>query len=272
MELGKFGGYLVGVVVLILGVFGFGYFGSDGGEEGIRVASFNGQIFGDSKISKVGVEYYVDLVSGYDLFFLLEIRDKDGSSFREVCSGLEDYGYSCLVSERAGRSSSKEQVGVVWDASVLNVSSVYSVEDEGDLFEREPVVVLLDSKHQTGRADSPIEFWVVHLKPANVSSELASLERAIGDDLVGQSSGEAMGTVVIGDLNADCDYYDREEGVHFDSWDWVIGDGEDTTTGRTDCAYDRIVVSGVKVLGSGVVAIDEEVSDHHLVWARFAGD
>jgi len=234
---------IVGVLVLVAGFFGLG--GED--VEGIKVASFNGQVFGDSKIGKVGVDYYVDLVRDYDLFFLLEIRDKDGSSMIEVCDSLAAYNYSCLVSERAGRSSSKEQVGVIWDLNEVNVSYVYSVDDLNDSFEREPVVV----------ESSAGTFWVVHLKPSNVSQELDALETMIDEDVV-----------LIGDLNADCDYYDADKETHFDSWDWVIGDEVDTTSGESDCAYDRVVARNVDVIGSGVEEIDSEVSDHNLVWVR----
>jgi len=252
-------GYLVGVVVLIAGVFGgFLGFGGDVGEEGIRVASFNGQIFGDSKIDKVGVDYYVDLIRGYDLFFLLEIRDKDGSSFDAVCDELVDYNYSCFVSERAGRSSSKEQVGVVWDSARVNVSSVYSLNDSEDVFEREPVIVGTDFGH---------EFWVVHLKPDDVVSEMSALEDVVKNRSADYADGADEGVVLIGDFNADCSYY--SERAHFLDWRWLIGDEVDTTTGRTDCAYDRVVVSdSVNVIGSGVVEIEGEVSDHHLVFVE----
>lgn len=67
----KLGASIVGVVILILGVLGFSSFDSDSSGDGIRVASFNGQIFGDSKIESVGVDYYVELVRGYDVLFLL---------------------------------------------------------------------------------------------------------------------------------------------------------------------------------------------------------
>jgi len=60
------------IVVLVLGGVGYFMMGSNSG--GLKVASFNGEVFGDAKISNVGVDYYVDLVSDYDLFFLLEIK------------------------------------------------------------------------------------------------------------------------------------------------------------------------------------------------------
>jgi len=240
---------LMSILILLAGLFGFDL--DSGEEEGLLVGSFNAQVFGDSKIEKVGAEYYVDLVRDYDLFFLLEIRDKDGSSFDSVCEALVEYNYSCLVSERAGRSSSKEQVGVIYRDG-LNVSLV-EVLDEGDFFEREPVVVVANGT----------TFYVLHLKPSDVSNELSSLEKVLG--VRSQGLG---GVVLIGDLNADCLYYDNDKESHFDSWDWWTGDGVDTTSGATDCAYDRVVSRDVEVLGSGAVEIDEDVSDHNLIWVE----
>jgi deoxyribonuclease-1-like protein len=247
-----FGAFVI-LAIGVLGFFGFGEFSSD---SGVRVASFNGQVFGDAKLEKVGVDYYVDLIRGYDVFFLLEIRDLDGSSFDEVCLAMGEYNYSCVVSERSGRSSSKEAVGIFWDGGKVNFSYVYSLNDSGDFFEREPVVVGFDGLP---------EFWVLHLKPANVSSELEALEDAVG--VRDKEEGVRDGVVLIGDLNADCGYYSGRG--HFLDWVWVVGDDVDTTVGATDCAYDRVVVSGsVEVKGWGVEEVGEDVSDHYLVWVE----
>lgn len=235
-------GGLIGVGVLIVGFLGFSFFGGDS----IRVASFNGEVFGDAKISEIGVDYYAGLIGDYDLFFLLEIRDKDGSSFRKVCDSL--VGYECYLSNRSGRSVSKEQVGVFWRNESLDVIGFGAVDDEEDLFEREPIFVELDNG---------MVFYVVHLKPEDVALEMGALEEVVGEE---------DRVVLIGDFNADCDYYDDEVGGYFSSWNWVIGDGVDTTTGASDCAYDRVITKGVRVIDSGVVGIDEDVSDHKLVF------
>jgi hypothetical protein len=288
--MGKMIGVIGGIVVLVFGVFGFSFFGTDltdYTDSGLRVASFNGEVFGDAKIRNVGVDYYVDLITEYDLFFLLEIRDADGSSFWEVCDALR--GYECLISERSGRSVSKEAVGVFYRVG-LNVSGFGDIlgtdltdftDEEGEVddfrfngsvggilplgnenvgaFERAPVYLEVNG----------VSYFVVHLSPENVYREFEALEALVSGDGY-QVTGDR--TVVIGDMNADCDYY--SSGVDFseeDGWVWVIGDDADTASGFKDCAYDRIIVSSeVEVLGSGVVGIDGMVSDHNLVWARFA--
>ena len=238
---------LAGIILLVISFLGLQYFPS--GEDTIKVASFNAQIFGDTKISKIGVDYYKDLIEDYDLFFLLEIRDIDQSSFQQVCDSLTNY--NCLISNRSGRSTSKEQIGVFYKNESLNIIEFKSLTDNEDKFEREPVFLKLDNG---------LIFHIVHLKPTNVSQELTALEELV-------TTG-----VLIGDFNADCDYYNNEEEIHLDSWNWIIKDDADTTTTKTDCAYDRIIVANsIEVSDFGIVEIDEDVSDHKLIWAEITG-
>jgi len=239
---------LIGAIVLII-LGGAGYFFIGGGDSGLRVASFNGEVFGDAKISNVGVDYYVDLISDYDLFFLLEIRDADNSSFEELCSELD--GYDCYLSGRSGRTISKEAVGV-FARSDLGVLKLEEYNDSEDYFERVPVHIVVDG----------VMYWAVHLSLDDVYRELEALEVLVSSEEFVVSSG----TVVLGDMNADCDYY--SSGVDFDSWDWVIGDDADTASGFKNCAYDRVITKNVEVLDSGVREIDVRVSDHNLVWVE----
>ena len=292
---------VIGAIVLVVLGGAFMWSSEFGGrwseeEYGLRVASFNGEVFGDAKISNVGVDYYKDLISDYDLFFLLEIRDADGSSFDELCGALAPKndsdgnfnpwdGYDCYLSERQGRSISKESVGVfyrrnlsvsglneyVGDDVPLGEGENLSTDEHGRAqtgeFERVPVWIDVFPEGVDGNLNG-IRFWVVHLNPDDVYREMEVLELAVGDTVYGE--GDIDGAVVIGDLNADCEYY--SSGVDFsveDGWTWVIGDDADTTSGFSDCAYDRIIVSsGVGVLDSGVREIDARVSDHNLVWAE----
>ena len=269
---------IVGIIVLVLGGGAWLFLGGVAeAEDSIKVASFNAEIFGDAKISNVGVDYYVDLVSDYDLFFLLEIRDVDNSSFEELCGAL--VGYECYLSARSGRTISKEAVGV-FVKNDLNVSRFGEYEDDTipSVFERAPVWidVSLSPRDNSGE---PVRYWAVHLNHDDVYREMEALEILVGENIVARNSVPSnLGTdvpfssgktIVLGDMNADCDYY--SSGVDFDGWNWVIGDDADTASGFKDCAYDRIIVSsGVEVLGSGVVPIDSLVSDHNLVFVEVA--
>ena len=51
--------------------------------------------------------------------------------------------------------------------------------------------------------------------------------------------------ILMGDLNADCNYLSQTELEKIDLYHeyiWLIGSEEDTTVSKTDCAYDRIII------------------------------
>jgi hypothetical protein len=54
----------------------------------------------------------VRAVDQYDIVFLQEIRDNDGSAFVKLCARLPDY--ECINSSRAGNTSYKEQIGLLY--------------------------------------------------------------------------------------------------------------------------------------------------------------
>ncbi len=91
--------------------------------------------------------------------------------------------------------------------------------------------------------------------------------------------------IILGDLNADCRYFD-EDGptpLRAAGYVWIIQNAADTTTKTTDCTYDRIIITedarGDYTGGSGVFKFDAvygltydettAVSDHYPVYAEF---
>lgn len=222
----------------------------------IKVANWNLQIFGDTKASKPELmNFYVSTLTNYDIAFVQEIRDADGSSFRDLCAMLTNY--DCQVSSRAGRSTSKEQYGIIYKKGITAQVKDYNP-DAQDRWERPPVEVLFDVEGYQFRA------YNIHTKPEAVKSELASLEQIVSTN--GNS-------IILGDLNADCDYYNNPANAELDSWNWVIGDQEDTTSSATDCTYDRIIMDAdayQEYVTNGVfkTGITKDVSDHYLVWVE----
>jgi deoxyribonuclease-1-like protein len=223
-------------------------------------ATWNLQIFGTTKASKPElIDYYADKMDDYDLVFVQEIRDKSGTAFPVLCDELE--GFECLVSSRAGRSSSKEQVGVVFNdkVEVLDVNDWALFDGMYEFFERPPVLVRV-------RVGGEVFLFVsLHAKPGDIVSELEHLEVLLG--------GYGGRIIVIGDLNADCSYFDRDDESVFVDWFWVVGDDVDTTVASSSCAYDRLVLNG-DAFGSFVDfgVMDDVVvrqSDHFLVWGLF---
>ena len=87
-------------------------------------ASFNIQVFGASKYSKTLVkDQIVTILRRYDISTIQEIRESSGESFPKLVADMnaqEDI-YDFHVGERQGRSSSKEQVGFIWNRNMFSM-------------------------------------------------------------------------------------------------------------------------------------------------------
>mgnify|MGYP001384057863 CR=1 FL=1 len=231
------------------------------GTEKISIAAWNMQVFGRAKAeNSTLMEGYADLIDEYDMVLVQEIRDETGTAFSELCSLLP--GYSCFTSSRSGRTSSKEEYGVIYKSSRIRVVSYQDMNpDPLDRWERPPLALEIKAGSENSSA---IFIYVLHAKPSDVFSELNHLENLI------ENASEP--TIIIGDLNADCSYFNREKSQLFESWNWLIGDEEDTTTGKTDCAYDRIIINSPACpfqSGYGIEKnVTSELSDHYIIWVE----
>lgn len=212
----------------------------------IKIATWNMQIFGDSKANNQELmNAYVDKISNYDIFFIQEIRDSDGSAFDKLCSMLP--AYNCKESSRAGRSTSKEQYGAIYKKEITLQDFKDYNPDELDRFERPPALFKFNN----------INFVIIHTKPDDVENEMNNLE-----DIIGSSD-----YILAGDLNADCDYYNNDQS-EFANYNWIIKDSEDTTVSATNCAYDRyITTKDIEIKAYGIdKEITEDMSDHYIIW------
>lgn len=221
----------------------------------IKISSWNLQIFGDTKASnEIIMEKYINKINNYDIIFIQEIRDIDGSSFNELCSSLNDY--NCEISSRAGRSTSKEQYGLIYKKELKFISFLDYNPDAQDRWERPPMKAFFDMGNYN------LTLINFHAKPSDVQIELSYLEDV--------SNGKNV--IIIGDLNADCDYYNNDEEIEFDSWNWLITDDMDTTVSNSDCAYDRIIINqnlNNKIKDIGIDKnVSSEESDHYLIWVE----
>lgn len=222
-----------------------------------KILNWNFQIFGDKKASNSTLmDFYVNTITNFDIAFVQEIRDHDDSAFNTLAARLTNY--ECRVSSRAGRSSSKEQYGIISKKGIMVREVVDHNPDNENRWERPPVEVLFDVD------GSKIRVYNIHLKPEAVKAELAALETIVSTN--GSS-------VVLGDLNADCNYYNNSANNELDSWHWVITDEQDTTSKKTDCAYDRIILNedaykNYSTSGVFKTGITPEISDHYGVWVE----
>ena len=233
----------------------------------LKIANWNMQIFGLSKANDAKLmNSYVDKIKQYDIIFLQEIKDETGTASRTLCNMLIDY--NCKLSSRSGTTSSKEQYLVVYRKNISLVDfEDYNIENYTEQFERPPIKTIFQinyssyiSLNETNNTYYNITIWNIHIKPDNVTRELSNLQSIIS---------YAPSTIILGDFNADCDYYKPENSTLFRGWNWIVKDDQDTTVGNTNCAYDRILMDNelfLRVTGSRIdTAITKEQSDHYIV-------
>lgn len=234
------------------------------------IASFNVQIFGVSKANNnYVVEALGDIIEDYDIIAFQEIRDKSEASFPQLMfRELNSYDY--LVSDRLGRSTSKEQAAFIYDSSKFRNVEAVVYPDVNDVFEREPYI----GYFQYGGFSFVI--IQIHVKPTDAQEEIKHLEDVVEWAKQHYNDNDVF---IIGDLNADCAYY--KEGTELKDYYWIIPDSADTTVGKNVCAYDRIITNNdyshmIKDWGVDRYSndgIDDEdlisaISDHYPVYVK----
>ena len=232
---------------------------------GITIASWNLQIFGQDKASDPALmAKYANMIGKYDIVFVQEIRDISEASFNKLCTLLPDY--SCLSSSRAGRSSSKEQIGLIYKKGIiiLEFTDYNTNSDYQQYFERPPVkaIVQISDTYEGNIVNKNLTIFNIHTKPEDVTNEMSYLEQIVIRD-----STPNQPLIISGDLNYACDYRDTSK-VFFNGYFWLIPDDADTTVGSTSCAYDRLITNfGVAEYGIDT-SVTKDLSDHYLVYLK----
>jgi len=218
---------------------------------------------------------YAGVVENFDIMVIQGIEMK--SDFDELCDMME--GYECEVSRRMGRTDQKERYGVVYkNATKLRWSN--DLQKQQELWEWPPFMM----GFRVGGWNFTL--LTIHINPEDTLQELQNLEDQLNYIPVNPSITYEFlvpyDFIIMGNLNADCDYYNRSENptlVRSPSynvrWTWAIPDDADTTLDYSDCAYDRIIYNtpaGNNFLEWGVYNITAGLSDHYPIWASFRID
>lgn len=250
----------------------------------VKLAVFNLQIFGTTKAGKPEVmDVLSKTIRNFDIVAVQEIRDASQTALpalRDSINGMAGPKYDYVVSDRLGRTDSKEQYAYIYNTqTVQQIGSPYTYPDSNDLFQREPYVAEFKSRN------SNLDFVLItiHTDPDTATQEINDLP-AVVDNAKGRYQGEGD-FIIMGDLNADCAYFDENSQSPLKRSDylWIINNSIDTTTKSTACTYDRIILTGQAKTdftgNSGVFRFDEvynltydmtiSVSDHYPVYAEF---
>ncbi len=249
----------------------------------VRIAAFNIQVFGRSKIDKpIVVDILARIVRNFDVVAIQEIRAKDQDILPLFVEAINAGGrqYDYVIGPRLGRSSSKEQYAFVFDRASIEVDrpQLYTVDDPDDLLHREPLVGWFRVRGPPADKGFTFSLVNIHTDPDEVATEINVLDdvmRVVRDD--GRNEDDV---ILLGDLNADDRHFD--ELGRAPNIAWAISGVPTNTRGTKQ--YDNLVFfanatreftgrTGVfDFMREYNLTIDEalEVSDHLPVWAEFS--
>ena len=249
----------------------------------IRIASFNIQVFGTSKLKKPHVmDVLAKVVRRFDVVAVQEVRSKDQSVVSRFVELINSDGsrYDFVLGPRLGRSSSKEQYVFLFDTRQieLDTGSVETVADPRDLLHREPLVAHFRVRGPPARQAFTFSLVNIHTDPDETDGELDALDDVF-QTVLRNARGEDD-VILLGDFNVD-EHHLGELG-RLPNITWVISGLKTNTRGTK--SYDNIIFnqsatleytghSGVRDLQSEFgLSLDEaiKVSDHLPVWATFS--
>lgn len=253
------------------------------GNDTIRIASFNIQVFGETKVSNPEVmPIIVEVLKNFDLIAVQEIRAQTDVCQELVAQLNRDgrYRYDYVVGPRLGRSNSKEQYAYIYDLASIEVdrNQLYTIDDRNDLLHREPLVGWFRARGPAAQQAFTFSLVNVHTDPDEVDRELNVLDDvfiAVRDDQRKEDD-----VIMLGDFNA----HNTKLGELGLLPNLVCVVNNTPTNTRGDKQYDNILFSRVSTTefsGRGGVfdflrqynlSLEQAlaVSDHLPVWAEFS--
>lgn len=251
--------------------------------ETIRIASFNIQVFGTSKLSNPNVmNILAQVARQFDVMAIQEIRSKSDDVLPRFVEMINANGghYEFLIGDRLGRTNSKEQYAFIYDATRIEFDPkcVYTVDDPDDLLHREPMVARFRVRGVPPSEAFSFTLIDIHTDPDVARQEvdaLAKVYQAVRQDGSGEDD-----VIVLGDLNVD-EFHLGKLGALPQMVHAITGVATNT---RGDKMYDNIVFHGPSTREftgrTGVLDLQSqygltlqqalEVSDHMPVWAEFS--
>ncbi|XP_026713249.1 deoxyribonuclease gamma [Athene cunicularia] len=225
----------------------------------LKICSFNVRSFGETKIARPEViDAVVKIISRCDIMLLMEIKENKNrvcpllvEKLSSQVKGLKEE-YSCVVSERLGRKSYKEQYAFMYRQHLVLVKETYQYPDtqpgDEDAFSREPFAVWFQAPKTAVK-----EFAIIplHTTPETAVREIDELYDVYLDV---KHRWKTENFIFMGDFNAGCSYVPQKQWKNirlrtYSEFVWLINDKNDTTVKEsTSCPYDRIVVSGQKLI------------------------
>lgn len=249
----------------------------------IRIASFNIQVFGNTKASKPYVmQELADIVNQFDVVAIQEIRSQNEYLIPDFVKLVNRSGrrFDHVIGPRLGITTSKEQYVYLFDTQKIEVDhqSVYTVSDPDGLLHREPLVATFRTRGVD--PDQAFTFTLInmHTDPDIAVQEMDVLAEVY--KVVRRSSRGEDDIILLGDFNVDDRHLGRL-GQLPGMLPLIAGVWTNT---RQNKQYDNLIIhqpSTTEYAGnSGVfdfmrfknLRLEQaiQVSDHFPVWAEFS--
>ncbi|TWU18650.1 endonuclease/exonuclease/phosphatase family protein [Allorhodopirellula heiligendammensis] len=259
----------------------------------VRLASFNIQVFGESKSSKPDVMHQLAVIlMQFDVIAVQEVRGDPAVPIEGLLREISRLGgrYRAIHGPPVGRTSQKECYSYFWDQDRIDMieHSEFLVDDRDDRMHREPFVCSFQTRVAPVDSRLPFRFTMinVHTDPDEVRGDTPDNELNVLDDVFQsvrnyeyQTHGEDD-FILLGDLNVDVDGL-RELG-QIPGMVSLIGNVP-TNTRQNKC-YDHMLIDARVTTEflrrSGVLNLERffgidqasalKISDHYPVWAEFS--
>jgi|DewCreStandDraft_4_1066084.scaffolds.fasta_scaffold00462_22 hypothetical protein len=193
----------------------------------IKIASFNIQVFGKTKLKNQEVmKYIVQIIKNFDIVAIQEIRSK-GQEILPTLTDILGNNWDYRVSEPLGRTQSKEQYGFVYNKDKVKIRYCTQVTDINDVLHREPFICYC----QAGNFD--FSLINIHTDPDEVAFEINIL-----DDILKEEINTEKDAIILGDFNASPDKFGELLGIEGISW--AVPDSIKTNVIETK-NYDNLV-------------------------------
>jgi deoxyribonuclease-1-like protein len=255
------------------------------GNDTIRLATFNIQVFGEAKLNDApAMKTIVAILKNFDLIAIQEVRSVSQDILPHLISLLNADGhhYDYAIGPRLGRSSSKEQYAFVFDTETIEIdrNQLYTVDDPDDLLHREPLVGWFRARGPDPEQAFTFSLATIHTDPDETDQELDVLDDVFFKVRDDPRRGEDD-VILVGDFNA--------KALSLRQLGQVKGlvkvvNGETPTNTLHNAQYDNILfheTATTEFTGRGGVfdflrqynlSLEQaqRVSDHLPVWAEFS--
>lgn len=225
--------------------------------ESIKVATWNIQIFGQSKLKDtLAMSIITKVCKSFDIVAIQEIRSIDQNVIPTLLDSLgSDWSY--VISTRLGRTSSKEQYAFIYNSKVKLIDTFQTL-DPLDQIHREPFGATFEINKQQ------FTFLNIHTDPDEEETESYYL-----DTLLRMYNN----SILLGDLNRHPEDFDND--YFFEDYNYSLSVNEYTNFVNTKC-YDNFIFTK-PIYYKGTVysyqdtfnltnELTEDISDHKPVY------